>query len=45
MMFDWYSTDPIEKYFSKLRQGSGGTYFINAQSVLKKARIHHAKLA
>ena len=24
-----FSSDPIEKMFSKLRQGSGGTYFIN----------------
>ena len=28
-----FSTDPLEKAFSKLRKGSGGTYFINAQQV------------
>ena len=26
-----FSTDPLQKLFGKLRQGSGGTYFINAQ--------------
>ena len=45
VLFGWFSTDPLEKYFSKLRQGSGGTYFINAQSVLQKVAIYHAKLA
>ena len=39
-----YTTDPLEKNFSKLRQGSGGTYFITVQSVLEKTRIQHAKL-
>ena len=45
VLFGWFTTDPLEKYFSKLRQGSGGTYFINTQSVLEKAKIHHAQLA
>ena len=45
VLLGWFTTDMLKKYFSKLRQGSGGTYFINAQSVLEKARIHHAKLA
>ena len=45
VILGWFTTDPLEKYFSKLRQGSGGTYFINAQSVIEKVRIHHAKLA
>ena len=31
-----FNSDPIEKEFGKLRQGSGGTYFINAQQVLEK---------
>jgi hypothetical protein len=26
-----FLSDPLEKAFSKLRQGSGGTYFINMQ--------------
>ena len=26
-----FSTDPLEKEFVKLHQGSGGTYFINVQ--------------
>lgn len=45
VIFGWFTTDPLEKYFSKLRQGSGGTYFISAQSVIEKVRIHRAKLA
>ena len=39
-----FSTDPLEKAFSKLRQGSGGTYFINVQQVAEKISINHAKL-
>ena len=39
-----FSTDPLEKAFSKLRQGSGGSYFINAQQVSEKIRIQKAKL-
>ena len=31
----WFTTDPLEKSFSKLRHGSGGTYFISAQSVIE----------
>ncbi|KAK7093256.1 hypothetical protein V1264_007045 [Littorina saxatilis] len=29
VMLGLFSTDPLEKQFSKLRQGSGGTYVIN----------------
>ena len=39
-----FSIDPLEKAFSKLRQGSGGTYFINAQQVTEKLRIERTKL-
>ena len=45
VIFGWFTTDPLEKYFGKLRQGSGGTYFITAQSAIEKIRIHRAKLA
>ena len=38
-----FSTDPLEKSFCKLREGSGGTYFITAQSVVEKVRIWRAK--
>ena len=34
-----FTTDPLEKMFGKLRQGSGGTYFINVQQVLEIVRI------
>lgn len=39
-----FSTDPLEKEFSKLRQGSGGTYFINVQQIVEKTRIERARL-
>ena len=39
-----FSTDPLEKEFSKLRQGSGGTYFINVQQVVEKTNINRSKL-
>ena len=34
---------PLEKMFGKLRQGSGGTYFINVQQVIEKVKIQRAK--
>ena len=40
-----FSTDPLEKNFGKLRQGCGGTYFINVQQVSEKLSIAKAKLA
>ena len=39
-----FTTDYLEKMFGKLREGSGGTYFINVQRVLEKLSIHKAKL-
>ena len=39
-----YTTDYLEKMFGKLRQGSGGTYFITVQQVLEKVCIYKAKL-
>ena len=44
MLLGQFSTDPLEKEFSKLRQGSGGTYFINVQQIVEKTRINRAKL-
>jgi hypothetical protein len=38
------TTDPLEKEFSKLRQGSGGTYFVTVQQILEKVAIHKTKL-
>ena len=39
-----FTTDPLEKLFGKLRQGSGGTYFISVQQVLEKVTIYRTKL-
>ena len=39
-----FTTDPLEKLFGKLRQGSGGTYFISIQQVLEKVTIYRTKL-
>ena len=39
-----FSKDRLEKSFGKLRQGSGGAYFINAQQVTEKFSITQAKL-
>ena len=44
VMLGHQSTDPLEKEFGKLRQGSGGTYFINVQQVLEKLDIKKARL-
>ena len=45
VILGWFTTDPIEKCFGKLRQGSGGTYFINVKSVVDKINIQYAKLS
>nr|XP_047127892.1 uncharacterized protein LOC124808808 [Hydra vulgaris] len=36
--------DHLEKEYSILRQGSGGTYFLSVQQVIEKLRIKHASL-
>ena len=40
-----FTTDPLEKEFSKLRQASGGAYFISVQQALNKVEIRKTKLA
>ena len=44
VLFGKFSTDKLEKAYSKLRQGSGGTYFITAQQILEKLNILKANL-
>ena len=44
VMLGWFTSDPLEKAFRKLRQGSGGTYFLTAQAVIEKLCICRAKL-
>ena len=39
-----YSNDPIERAYGKLRQGSGGTYFLSVQQVMEKLAINKTKL-
>ena len=39
-----FSTDPLEKEFEKLRQGSGGTYFLTVQQIIEKLNISKASL-
>ena len=39
-----FSTDPLEKEFGKLRQGSGGASFINVQNCIEKLRINKCML-
>ena len=31
-----FTSDPLEKQFGKLRQGTGGAYFIIVQQILEK---------
>ena len=38
-----FTTDPLEKEFSKLRQGSGGTYFLSFQQIVEKLDISKTK--
>ena len=44
VMLGEYSTNYVEKAFSKFRQNSGGTYFITVQNVAEKLNIQKAKL-
>ena len=44
VMFGLLTSDPIEKEFSKLIQGSGGTYFITVQQILEQVVIRKTKL-
>ena len=39
-----FSTYPLEKEFGKLREGSGGTYFITVQRIIEKVNISKASL-
>ena len=39
-----FTSDHIEKEFGKLRQGSGGCYFITAQQIVEKVAIYKTKL-
>ena len=39
VMLGKFTSDPIEKEFGKLRQGSGGTYFITVQQMFEKVAI------
>ena len=45
VLLGWFTTDPREKAFWKLLQGSSGSYFITQQSVMEKVRTVHAKFA
>ena len=45
VIFSEFSTDALEKSFRKLRQGCGGTYFINVQQIFEKLSIGNGKLA
>ena len=44
VMLGSFTTDHLEKQFGKLRQGSGGTYFITVQQVVENWAIHKAKI-
>ena len=44
MLNNKFTTDPLEKSFGKLRQGSGGTYFITVHQVIEKTNIQKASL-
>ena len=39
-----FTTDILEKFFGKLRQGSGGSYFITVQQIIEKVNIIRASL-
>ena len=39
-----FTSDPLEKEFGKLRQGSGGTYFTTIQQIMENVNINKTKL-
>ena len=44
LMLGNFTSDPIEKEFGKLRQGSGGAYFITAHGIFEKIGIKSTQL-
>nr|XP_047133002.1 uncharacterized protein LOC105847471 isoform X2 [Hydra vulgaris] len=44
VMLGKLTTDPLEKEFSKLRQGFGGTYFLSVQQIIEKFNISKTSL-
>ena len=42
--FAEFSTERLEKAFGKLRQGSGGAFFVTAQQAIEKLRINQVSL-
>ena len=44
VMLGIFTTDHLEKQFGKLRQGSGGTYFITVPQAMEKWAIHKTKI-
>ena len=44
VLLGMFTSDHLEKDFGKLRQGCGGTYFINVQQVIEKLHINHTSL-
>ena len=44
VMLGQFTSDSLENEFGKLRQGSGGTYFITVQQIVEKCNISKASL-
>jgi len=44
VLFGQFTSDHLEKEYSKLRQGSGGAYFLAVQQILEKVSIKKASL-
>lgn len=44
VMLGLFTSDPLEKQFGKLRQGTGGTYFLTTQQIFEKVGIMKTKL-
>ena len=44
MLLGQFTSDHPEKEFAKLRQGSGGAYFLTVQQIIEKVRINQASL-
>uniref|UniRef100_T2M5R2 TRAF-interacting protein n=1 Tax=Hydra vulgaris TaxID=6087 RepID=T2M5R2_HYDVU len=44
VLLGMFTRDHLEREFGKLRQGSGGAYFINVQQIIEKLHINHTSL-
>ena len=44
VIFELFSTDPLERFFGKCRQAAGSNYFITVRNIIEKHRFDKARI-